>query len=123
MSLILWGPTKLGKTLWARSLSKHAYFGGLFSLDEPLDGVEHAIFDDINGGLEFFHNYKSWLGGQKEFYATDKYRHKKLITWGKPCIWIANENPRYNKGVDVEWLEGNCVFIEVNEWLARPKLN
>lgn len=32
-SLILWGPTLIGKTLWARSLGTHAYFPGLFMLE------------------------------------------------------------------------------------------
>jgi len=114
MSLCLYGDTRLGKTLWARSLGTHAYFGGLFSLDEPIDDVEYAIFDDINGGLKFFPNYKSWLGCQAQFYATDKYKGKKLIHWGKPSIWISNEDPRTNDGVDIAWLEGNCQFINLS---------
>jgi len=110
-SLILIGPSRLGKTMWARSLrQKHAYFGGLFCLDEFEEDVDYAIFDDMQGGLEFFHAYKFWLGHQKEFYATDKYRGKKLITWGKPAIWLANDDPRTHKGADADWLDENCQF-------------
>lgn len=118
-SLCLYGDTRLGKTLWARSLGKHAYFGGLFSLDESLEGVEYAVFDDINGGLKFFPNYKSWLGCQLQFYATDKYKGKKLIHWGKPSIWLSNEDPRTNEGVDIDWLEGNCLFVQVTQPIFR----
>jgi len=105
----------VGKTIWARSIGKHAYFGGLFSLDEPIDDVEYAIFDDIQGGLEYFHSYKFWLGHQNEFYATDKYRSKKLIKWGKPSIYISNNDPREDKGCDIEWINANCKFIYINE--------
>ena len=42
----------MGKTVWARSLGRHAYFGGLFSMDEDIDGAEYAIFDDF-GGIKF----------------------------------------------------------------------
>lgn len=114
-SLVLWGATRLGKTIWARSLGRHAYFGGLFSLDEPIDNAEYAIFDDLQGGLGFFHAYKFWLGAQKEFYATDKYRHKKLIKWGRPSIYLSNNDPRYDNNADVEWLEGNCTFVHLTE--------
>lgn len=101
----------MGKTIWARSLGPHAYFGGLFSLDEPLDDAQYAVFDDISGGLEFFPHYKFWLGCQAEFYATDKYKGKRRITWGRPSIWLSNDDPRVSKGADADWLEGNCDFI------------
>nr|QJB18558.1 MAG: replication-associated protein [Genomoviridae sp.] len=118
-SLCLYGDTRLGKTLWARSLGKHAYFGGLFSLDEPIEDVDYAVFDDINGGLKFFPNYKSWLGCQSQFYCTDKYKTKKLIHWSRPCIWLSNEDPRTNEGVDIDWLEGNCEFVHIRFKIFR----
>ena len=85
-----------------RSLGNHAYFGGLFCLDEPLDDVKYAVFDDMQGGLEYFHSYKFWLGAQQQFYATDKYKGKKLIKWGKPSIYVSNTNPLSDKGA--EWI-------------------
>lgn len=117
-SLVLIGPSKMGKTVWARSLrQKHAYFGGLFCLDEFDEDVDYAVFDDMQGGLEFFHAYKFWLGHQQEFYATDKYRGKKLIKWGKPSIWCSNTDPRADKGADADWLDANCQFVFVDRAL------
>lgn len=114
-SLCIFGGSRNGKTLWARQFGKHAFFGGLFSLDESLDDVKYAVFDDLAGGLKFFPNYKSWLGCQFQFYCTDKYKGKKLIFWGKPCIWLSNEDPRTNEGVDVDWLDINCDFVRINQ--------
>lgn len=115
---MLWGPTRMGKTLWARSLGNHAYFGGLFSLDEPItEETQYAIFDDF-GGLKFLPTFKFWLGHQKEFYVTDKYKGKKKVYWGKPSIWLSNENPLDEFGLkdtDIEWLRGNCDIIYVDE--------
>ncbi|QNJ57209.1 replication protein [Porcine associated gemycircularvirus 3] len=119
-SLILWGGTRLGKTLWARSLGNHAYFGGLFCLDESLDDVDYAVFDDMQGGLKFFHSYKFWLGAQAQFYATDKYKGKKLINWGRPSIYIANQNPLCDEGVDHDWLIGNAEIVEITSSLLMP---
>lgn len=117
-SLVLIGPSRMGKTMWARSLrQKHVYFRGLFCLDEFDEDVDYAVFDDIQGGLEFFHAYKFWLGHQQSFFATDKYRSKKLIHWGKPAIWCSNTDPRADKGADADWLDANCLFVFVNSAL------
>jgi len=114
-SLVMIGPSRMGKTMWARSLrQEHVYFGGLFCLDEFDADVDYAVFDDIQGGIEFFHAYKFWLGHQQSFFATDKYRGKKLITWGKPAIWCSNTDPRADKGADADWLDANCEFVFID---------
>lgn len=105
----------MGKTVWARSHGFHAYFGGLFSLDELQSGHNYAVFDDIAGGLDFFPQYKSWLGGQKQFYSTDKYKRKELVRWGKPVIWLSNDDPRDSPKADIHWLNHNCVFVLVED--------
>lgn len=123
--LVLYGATRLGKTVWARSLGKHAYFGGLFNLDEfnAID-CQYAVFDDINGGFGYFPSYKQWLGGQYEFTVNDKYKHKMSVRWGKPSIWLCNTDPRldaYKPGgrPDFEWMEENCDFVEITEPIFR----
>ena len=82
-------------------------------MDESLEGVDYAVFDDF-GGLKFLPTYKFWLGHQKEFYVTDKYKGKQLVVWGKPSIWLNNVDPREEQGIrddEVEWLNANCDFI------------
>lgn len=86
-------------------------------MDESLDGAEYAVFDDMQGGFKFFHSYKFWLGGQKEFWVTDKYRHKEKVYWDRPAIWVCNKDPMTwaDDGVDYDWLNGNCDIVEVTE--------
>jgi len=81
--------------------------------------VEYAVFDDMQGGLEYFHSYKFWLGAQQQFYATDKYKGKQLIHWGKPCIYLSNNNPLGDKGADVDWIEGNCDIVYIDTPIFR----
>lgn len=88
-------------------------------MDESLEDVQYAVFDDMQGGLEFFHSYKFWLGCQEQFYATDKYKGKKLIKWGKPSIYLANTDPRLDKGCDWDWLAGNCIFVYLDTPIFR----
>ncbi|QCX35065.1 replication-associated protein [Blackfly genomovirus 5] len=116
-SLILFGPTRMGKTTWARSLGSHMYFGGLFSAREALDHpeAEYAVIDDIAGGIKFFPRYKDWLGCQAEFQLKELYREPRLFKWGRPAIWCSNEDPRCGLGEpEVDWLEGNCIFVRVS---------
>lgn len=114
-SLIIYGSSRMGKTEWARSLGPHAYFGGMFSLDEVTGHEKYAVFDDVS--FKYCPHYKSWLGQQLEFYCTDKYKKKKLVKWGKPVIWCTNENPIYSQDVDMGWVEANCILVSVESQL------
>ncbi|UOK20969.1 replication associated protein [Chifec genomovirus UA13_114] len=115
-SLILWGPSRMGKTVWARSLGKHLYFGGIFSARNlGDDGIKFAVFDDIAGGIKFFPRFKDWLGCQMEFMVKELYRDPHLFRWGRPAIWIANSDPRHDMTHDdIVWLEANCIFVEIS---------
>lgn len=116
-SLVLFGPTRTGKTTWARSLGSHVYFMGMMSGEvaiRDMPDAEYAIFDDMRGGIKFFQSWKEWFGAQMVVTVKKLYRDPVQITWGKPCIWIANRDPRLDMDHDdVDWMEGNCVFIEV----------
>lgn len=124
-SLILWGPTRVGKTVWARSHGEHAYFCGLYSAAEAMRyrDVEYAVFDDIQGGIKFFPGFKNWLGCQAQFQVKALYRDPVLIDWGKPSIWVANTDPRADMVVeDIQWLEGNCDFVYIEETIFHASM-
>lgn len=84
--------------------------------------AEYAVFDDMQGGIGFFHGYKNWLGAQMNFQVKVLYRDPKMITWGKPCIWLSNwkEDPRNVESVDQDWLKENCIFVDLWENIAGP---
>lgn len=116
---MLWGPTRLGKTEWARSLGPHVFWSQNFNITRPVDDVDYAVFDDM-GGLKYLPTWKAWLGQQKEFECTDKYKGKRTVKWGRPTIWVSNKDPRHEFGLDaddVEWLDNNCTFIHVTDRL------
>nr|AMH87726.1 replication-associated protein [Pacific flying fox faeces associated gemycircularvirus-11] len=116
-SLVLYGDTRLGKTVWARSHGPHIYFCGLYSGAEAMkhDGADYAVFDDIQGGIKFFHGFKNWLGAQAEFQVKVLYKDPVRIQWGKPSIWLSNSDPRYDLSpseVTWEW-RGIVLFVEL----------
>ncbi len=122
MSICLWGDTRLGKTLWARSLGRHAYYNTFFSLGECLEDIEYTVFDDIQGGFEYFRSYKAWAGCQRDFWMTDKYKGKVKITGGWPMIWLSNTDPALDRHVDMQWLQGNMIFVHITEPIFRANI-
>lgn len=117
-SLVLWGVSRSGKTVFARSLGPHLYFCGLYSGAEAIRAPEadYAIFDDIQGGIKFFPGFKNWLGCQVEFQVKLLYRDPILLKWGKPCIWLSNNDPRLDltEQHEIDWMEANCIFQEIH---------
>lgn len=81
------------------------YFNGMFCLELWDDEAQYAIFDDWSDWSKFY-TYKQFLGAQKEFIVTDKYKHKRKVLWGKPCIVISNLQPDLP---EQEWVEMNCI--------------
>lgn len=113
MSIIIWGDTRTGKTAWSRCLGRHAYYNCHWNQDEPLNGVEYAVFDDLATGWKGFDFLKPWIGQQWSFSCTDKYRAKKRIQWGKPSIVLTQHNPMESPDVDQNWLIGNAIIVHV----------
>lgn len=136
-SLVLFGKPLTGKTSWARSLGQHVFFGELFSgamAEMITPDVKYAVFDDIRGGITFFHGWKGWLGCQAEFNNKALYKDPSPIKWGRPSIWCSNKDPReemcyyvmgerhFHKGYgqeDIDWLDANCIFVEINSPIFR----
>lgn len=120
--MVLYGESRTGKTLWARSLGKHTYSVGLLNNTDLLTvaDVDYAVFDDLRGGFKFFPAFKEWLGCQQTVTVAIKYREPQLVTWGKPAIYISNSDPRDELGKDDHaWLEANCDFIYVDRPIFR----
>ena len=122
-SLIVWGGTRLGKTLFATSLGPHIHWQRDFNLKRILavgvENIEYVIFDDIgwkNSALAG-EGYKAWLGGQAQFDVTDKYCGKNTIKWGKPTIVLSNKDPYIGLEPDeIDWFEGNCIVIHIGAY-------
>lgn len=118
-SLILIGESRSGKTQWARSLGHHMYFCNLLNLDLWDETADYIVLDDFNSDItKFFPAWKCFFGGQREFTLTDKYRGKKTVKWGKPCIWLSNEDIFKNLNIEhINFIKKNCEVIVLNKKL------
>lgn len=121
-SLILWGESLHGKTDLATHLGAHIHWMGDYRLqdiaDVGVDNIDYIVIDDIDWDSTLLKGsaYKRWLGGQKEFVATDKWVKKLRVSWGKPCIFLCNDNPLdFVSATHARFLEKNCFIEEVRE--------
>lgn len=113
-SLILWGPSRLGKTELARSFGKHMYFNLYFDIRLWDDTAEYAVWDDLDSWAKF--PYKQWIGAQQQFTVTDKYARKRTVQWGKPSIVLMNEDPASIEW-NYEWIKANCFILKISNKL------
>lgn len=88
-SLILIGPTRLGKTSWARSLGPHAYVATSWDLSSFNNYFSYVVFDDVQW-KNLAHYAKAFFGCQRDFSVSDKYCKKKRISGGVPSIYCVN---------------------------------
>lgn len=117
LSLVLIGNTRTGKTAWARSLGRHMYFNKLFNLKNWDDQAEYAIFDDFDEEgkklEQYFPHWKSWFGAQEEFTVTDKYCKKESVKWGKPIIFITNNEIECSSKT-LDYIRKNSITVNVD---------
>lgn len=98
-------------------------FMGASPLYSAFDGVlddfwhtGYVVFDDI-GWDSIKGTAKSWFGAQRDFTVSDKYRRKRRMPGGVPCIFLINPDAYvsdcYNfitgawgvENIDVVWLQ------------------
>lgn len=114
---MLVGASRLGKTVWARSLGRHIYWNSYFNVADWDNEASYLVADDIPWD-NFKRIHKALLGCQREFVLTDKYVKKlKIQNWGKPTIFCCNEenDPFVTPGdiSTLNWLRENCVKVVI----------
>lgn len=111
--LFLIGPTKLGKTAWARSLVQpHIYWKSMVNLDEFNPDAKLIIFDDFD--WDYMPQPKSWLTQAGQCTVTDKYRHKRTVSITMPAIFICNDHPEM-KVSDAKYWADNAYVVNLNK--------
>jgi hypothetical protein len=55
-TLVIWGPSRTGKTSWARSLGNHTYLGYTWSVKQLRMDCKYVVVDDI----DITNSFKLW---------------------------------------------------------------
>lgn len=110
-SLWMHGPSRLGKTVLARSLGTHWYMGGGWNVKNFDDDADYGVMDDLTWD-QLKYNYKGLLGLQLDVVVTDKYQHKSNIRGGRPVIVLTNVLPDFT-AEEWAWLAANVNFVGI----------
>lgn len=118
-SLFIIGPSRTGKTSWARSLGEHIYCmssivpGAL--KNRPKD-CDYIVFDDIEQSTldksQLASNWKVFVGCQRHLTINEKYKPAETVNWGIPSIWCLNKMLDFS---DMDFLHLNAVIVYVND--------
>jgi hypothetical protein len=61
-TLVVWGPSRMGKTSWARSLGNHCYIGYTWSIRSLDESSDYLVCDDIELSDKSFRMWQPFLG-------------------------------------------------------------
>ncbi|ALR86811.1 Rep [Turnip leaf roll virus] len=125
-SIIIEGPSRTGKTLWARSLGTHNYITGHldFSARVYHDDVEYNVIDDVDPHYLKMKHWKHLIGAQKEWQTNLKYGKPRIIKGGVPSIILCNpgDGASYKDFLDKSenealksWTIQNSAFTTITE--------
>ena len=121
-TLILVGPTRMGKTQWSRSLGNVCYWENMIDLRllrirDNATPKEYIVLSDVPknkiGDRWVWEHYDALFKGQEDLTMTDKYVPKQMFRWGKPFIYLCNTFD-YNDIYDTPYA-ANFVVVEINE--------
>ncbi|PUU75243.1 hypothetical protein B9Z19DRAFT_1067575 [Tuber borchii] len=100
LALVLYGPTRTGKTECAWSLGNHIFFSGRFKVLRYRDTYEYVVFDDVE--FSCLDVVKFWFGNQLEFTSMDKCCKKTKIFHSQPVIGFFNHDSHLASWADSE---------------------
>nr|QFR36412.1 AC1 [Sweet potato leaf curl Hubei virus] len=130
MSLILEGPSRVGKTVWARSLGPHNYLCGHLDLSPKVysNDAWYNVIDDVNP--HYLKHFKELIGAQKDWQSNCKYGKPVQIKGGIPAIVLCNpgEGASYKSYLEkaenyglYQWTQKNAIFYSIEENLYREE--
>lgn len=91
------------------------YFNTYINLDRWNDNAKYIILDDFTIEVDkYLPSWKCFFGSQEEFTLTDKYRSKRTVKWGKPLIWLNNEDFKVSLST-YTYIHLNSKIIEIKK--------
>nr|QWQ56340.1 replication associated protein [Sweet potato leaf curl virus] len=130
ISIVIEGPSRIGKTVWARSLGPHNYLCGHLDLSPKVysNSAWYNVIDDVNP--QYLKHFKEFMGAQKDWQSNCKYGKPVQIKGGIPTIFLCNpgEGSSFKLWLDKpeqealkNWAVINAVFCDVDSpfWIQE----
>nr|QHU79479.1 replication associated protein [Opuntia virus 1] len=125
-SLIVEGPSRTGKTAWARSLGAHNYLSGHLDFNSKCfsNSAMYNVIDDITPHYLKLKHWKELIGAQRDWQSNCKYGKPVQIKGDIPSIVLCNPGPEtsYKEFLDKDensalkdWTLQNAYFIFITQ--------
>lgn len=111
--LVLVGPTKLGKTSWARSMGHHMFWRLDVNFGEWDDSAKYIVIDEIP--WKYIPKKKGILTHMGEITINAKYKKTRNVINNKPAIVLVNEFDGFEE--ESAYWEANTTVLYVTESL------
>nr|ACY79462.1 Rep [Sweet potato leaf curl virus] len=122
ISIVIEGPSRIGKTVWARSLGPHNYLCGHLDLSPKVysNSAWYNVIDDVNP--QYLKHFKEFMGAQKDWQSNCKYGKPVQIKGGIPTIFLCNPGEgssfklwldKPEQGALKNWATTNAIFCDV----------
>nr|AMY63069.1 C1 [Sweet potato leaf curl virus] len=122
ISIVIEGPSRIGKTIWARSLGPHNYLCGHLDLSPKVysNSAWYNVIDDVNP--QYLKHFKEFMGAQKDWQSNCKYGKPVQIKGGIPTIFLCNPGEgssfklwldKPEQGALKNWATANAIFCDV----------
>ncbi|OMP14272.1 Geminivirus AL1, replication-associated protein [Corchorus olitorius] len=120
ISIVIEGPARTGKTLWARSLGPHNYLCGHIDLSPKVysNNAWYNVIDDVDP--QNLKHFKEFMGAKSDWQSNTKYGKPVQVKGGIPTIFLCSPGPgssytEYlgkdkNKSLN-EWAKKNAIFV------------
>ncbi|QZA75483.1 replication associated protein [Utkilio virus] len=123
-SIILEGPSRTGKTEWARSLGFHNYLSGHLDFNPNVysNNAVYNVIDDITPSYLKLKHWKELLGCQRDWQSNCKYGKPVLVKGGIPSIVLCNEGEPYSyvdflnisENLSIkQWTDCNVYYVNI----------
>lgn len=96
-------------------MGPHAYVATTWDLSSFDFYYNYVVFDDVPWS-NFSHYAKAFFGCQRDFSVSDKYRKKKRLSGGVPCIYLCNPEDVTKEMQDFilsNWGQQNIVMVNL----------
>lgn len=120
-SLVIFGESRMGKTIFAKALGRCIYFRRHFNMKKlfsvGVENIDYTLWDDVPWTEKALKNdgFKAWLGGEDEFEVFDRYQETETIrNFSKPAVFLSNKDPGASlSGDDYLWLRENATIVQL----------
>ena len=130
VALVMYGPSRTGKTCLGRQFGPHLYFRSSINWqlwqDTSRESRSYVVFDDVDWQSYTRDQHKAIMSGQATFDMCSSHAFMRTISHGVPVVILLNDETPAEQEVIKSWMEDpwkqqNVVFVRIAARLYKAR--